>query len=181
MTFNIFSKMLNRNALDFYQFTLHLVKLIKIDNIINYCELFIFIIMRNVSINNLVRMTKINSFDHLCITKDNYYDSSCPICTENIKNEKLLKHPTLMFCEKCNIMFAQGCFFSQGDPYYSFHAEFISKYKYRGDIYIGSPIFYDFDDFKKSILQMDIIEYKCTCNSEHCKSTLEILGYYKGN
>ena len=121
--------------------------------------------MINITIDYLESLTNNQKF----VVRDTGKDVTCPICRNNIRDWNIINQDILMYCEKCFILFGQGCSLEHDKSAYRFNTIFITKYKYNGEDFEGSPSFTSFQDLKDVMPKLHIDEIKCTCKDPDCE------------
>ena len=87
---------------------------------------------------------------------------------KNDENEDMLHE--YLYCYKCRIIYNIGCTHAEnGCTDDELNAHVISKWKYKGEIYVGMPQFDSFDEYINEINNIEVLETVCLRNEGACE------------
>lgn len=122
---------------------------------------------------NLIEISTKVSCPGSCATGFLCKQTSCPCCEGYSDHQKFVcdfrprprppPHPqqsdstiTYRLCKNCRIIFDNGCLHGANCYDRVYNAHFISKWKYRGEIYVGMPQFDTIDEWEKELKNIEI-------------------------
>jgi hypothetical protein len=89
----------------------------------------------------------------------------------NSKNDSdIERREKYYYCIHCKMISTDGCMHSTNDKnniFWQENAHFIIKYKYKGVIYEGSPLFENEYKFRKGVRKMKVLELYCPNSARH--------------
>ena len=99
---------------------------------------------------------------------------TCPCCdSEKEKEEEENEDNNIMhqyiYCDSCRIVYNIGCNHAENlCPDNTMNAHVISKWKYKGEIYVGMPQFDSHDEYMSEINKIEVLETVCLRNEGPC-------------